>query len=80
LSAESLLRAIGISRQESAIEFLLDIVRRGRVQEAVAALESLQLVRGTLEIRSRIADAVAARHENEIRACFKKHFAESPTC
>jgi HEAT repeat protein len=41
----TLLRAIGISRGQRAVDFLLDVVRAGREQAARAALEALELYR-----------------------------------
>lgn len=58
-----LLRAISASRQESAIDFLLDLVRTGREREAVAALVALELHRGSEEIRGRVAAVVETRNE-----------------
>ncbi len=67
LSREVLLRALGISRHEKAIVFLLEIVRSRRLQEALEALEVLKLFRDSTEIRSRVAEAVASRSEVEIQ-------------
>jgi hypothetical protein len=69
-----LLRAISSSRQESAIEFLLDIVRTGREREAVAALAALALHRGSEEIRAQVAAAVESRNEPAIREKFRSEF------
>lgn len=67
-----LLRAISTSRQESAIEFLLDIVRSGREREAIAALAALELHRGSGEIREQVASAVASRNEPAIQERFRQ--------
>jgi hypothetical protein len=61
-----LLRAISTSRQESAIHFLLEIVRTGREREAIAALAALELYRGSNEICAQIASAVESRNEPAI--------------
>jgi HEAT repeat protein len=55
-----LLRAISVSREESALEFLLSLVREGPGWKATAALEALELHSGSPEIQTRIA---AARNE-----------------
>jgi hypothetical protein len=56
-----LLRAISASRQDTAIEFLLNIVRQGRQWEAEEALLALELHRDSEELSKRIAEAVASR-------------------
>jgi HEAT repeat protein len=50
-----LLRAISSSREESALEFLLSLVREGPGWQAAAALEALELHAGSPEIQARIA-------------------------
>ncbi|HTU43528.1 MAG TPA: hypothetical protein VMF91_00600 [Bryobacteraceae bacterium] len=67
-----LLRAISSSRQESAIEFLLEIVRTGREREAIAALAALELHRASAEIRGRIASAAESRNEPSIQERFRQ--------
>jgi hypothetical protein len=74
LPQDVLLSAISSSRQESAIEFLLDIVCTGREREAVAALAALALHRGSAEIRAQVAAAVESRNEPAIRERFRKEF------
>lgn len=67
-----LLRAISSSRQDPAIEFLLDLVRTGREREAVAAIEALELHRGSPEIQDQLASAVATRGEAAVQECFRR--------
>ena len=50
-----LLRAISSSREESALEFLLSVVREGPGWQAAAALEALDLHSGSPEIQARTA-------------------------
>jgi hypothetical protein len=50
-----LLRAISSSREESALEFLLSLVREGPGWQAAAALEALDLHSGSPEIQARTA-------------------------
>jgi hypothetical protein len=71
-----LLRAISASRQDAAIEFLLDIVRNGQEREAVAALTALEFHRESAEIREGVASAVAGRKEFLIQERFQ-HFERS---
>ena len=52
-----LLRAISSSREESALEFLLSLVREGTGWQAVAALEALELHASSPEIQNRITAA-----------------------
>jgi HEAT repeat protein len=67
-----LLRAISSSRQESAIEFLLDLVRNGPAREAVAAITALELHRGSPEIQDQLANAVAGREEAAVQERFRR--------
>lgn len=62
-SAEPLLRAISVSRQESALEFLLGIIRNGSEREARDAVRALELNRDSPEIARRIGEAIKARGE-----------------
>lgn len=54
---EVLLRAISASRQEEAIEFLLDLVREGRPGDRAAALEALAIHKDSPEIWSKVSSA-----------------------
>jgi len=58
---DSLLRGISASRQEAAIAFLLDLIRMGGEQEALAALEALKVHRDSREIVERIRTVVEGR-------------------
>jgi hypothetical protein len=69
-----LLRAIGISRLEPALAWLLDVMRNGRKADAVAAIEALALHRGSEEIRCQVEEAIRER-EPELEAEYRKHFA-----
>jgi len=60
---EVLLRAISASRQEEAIEFLLDLVRDGRMKDASAAMEALALHKD---------------REPEVRRLFQERFGSKP--
>jgi hypothetical protein len=68
-----ILRALGVSRQERALEFLLRLVREGRTQDATAALEALALDRNSPEIR-RLAEAAASRGGPAAKALFDRLF------
>jgi hypothetical protein len=68
-----ILRALSISRQEQAIEYLLGLVREGRTPDARAALEALSLHRNSPEIR-RLADAAAHQGRPAIEELFRQLF------
>jgi len=70
---EVLLRAISASRQEPAIEWLLGLVKRGRLRDAIAALRALALHRESEEIRKLVAVASQSR-EAEIQEEYRKMF------
>lgn len=70
---EVILRAMSISRQEAAIEFLLGLVREGRAQDAKAALEALSLDRNSPEIRRRVEEA-ATQAGSAVKALFAQLF------
>ena len=62
--AESiLLRAISVSRQEAAIEFLLGLVRTGQRHAAEDALRALEFYRDSTQIREQIKEAASQREE-----------------
>jgi HEAT repeat protein len=69
-----LLRAISASRQESAIDFLVNVVRTGREREAIAALAALEFHRDSPEIRDKAAAAVETRSEAAIHDRFQQKF------
>ncbi|HLK65367.1 MAG TPA: HEAT repeat domain-containing protein [Bryobacteraceae bacterium] len=69
---EVLLRAIGLSRQQSGIEFLLNVIRESRTQEVKIALEVLALDRNP-ETR-RLAEVAAAEAGPAIRALCDRAF------
>ena len=56
-----LLRAISSSREESALEFLLSLVKEGSSHHAASALDALELHAGSPEIQERITLARDAR-------------------
>jgi HEAT repeat protein len=56
-----LLRALSSSREQSALSFLLQLVREGVSRDAEAALEALELHRESPEIRARVDEAKLAR-------------------
>ncbi|MBV8897195.1 MAG: HEAT repeat domain-containing protein [Acidobacteriaceae bacterium] len=74
LDSEILCRALSISRNEEAIDFLLEVLRTGRLNDAQAALDALTLYRDSMEVRSKIGQAVANRTEAEIKREFKRAF------
>jgi hypothetical protein len=71
---EVLFRALGISRNEGAVRFLLEAVRARRMNEAVAALEALKVYRENEEIVSKLREAVEARSESEVSERFERLF------
>ena len=56
-----LLRSLGTSRREAAIDFLLDLVRTGLSQDATQALDALRLHDPSEEIQVRIEQARSER-------------------
>jgi HEAT repeat protein len=74
---EVVFRALSISRREEAIAFLLGVIRTWRPRDVIAALDALKLFRDSTEVRSRLAEAVAARSEREIQQEFQRIF-DSP--
>jgi hypothetical protein len=68
-----LLRAISLSRLDAALEWLLDLVRSGRLADAMAALEALALHAGSEEVRAQVRCAAEGR-EPELAAELRKRF------
>jgi len=60
---DAILLALSISRQEPAMQFLLEMVRSGRAADAKQALEALELHKDTPEIQRRVKDAEFERKE-----------------
>jgi HEAT repeat protein len=58
---EVLLRAISAARLPRALEFLLRILKSGRLQDARAAIEALEMHKGSPEIVRQIRDAATGR-------------------
>jgi len=69
-----LLRSLSATRQPPALEFLLNLVRNGRMADAVSAVEALALHRDSADIR-RQAEEAAAQREPAVRDQFKQSFA-----
>ena len=67
-----LLRAISVSRLDSALSFLIDQVRISRATIAEDALRALELHKDSEEIVKRIEDAIGSR--DELHALFEKEF------
>jgi len=68
-----LLRAISLSRLNTALNWLLGLVREGRLADATAAVEALALHAGSEEIRAQ-AKAAAEGREPELMTEFEKRF------
>jgi hypothetical protein len=68
-----LLRAISASREDNAIAFLLNLVRRARQNDAEDALEALALHRDSVEVRRMVSEAVGAS-ESALRDPFTRLF------
>jgi len=59
----TLFRALSASRQERALEFLLEVVRRNERFDAESALEALKLHKDSTEIQAALDKALQERHE-----------------
>lgn len=70
----AILRALSASRSETAIEFLVNIVRDGREREAVAAVDALAFHRESADVLKKTATAVENRSETAIRERFAAKF------
>ncbi|HEX4773365.1 MAG TPA: HEAT repeat domain-containing protein [Bryobacteraceae bacterium] len=78
VKSEVLLRALGISRHEDAIQTLVKVVQSGRQKDALGALEALKIYRDSNDIVTNIREAVASRSESEIEQQFERLFAAAP--
>jgi hypothetical protein len=68
-----LLRALSVTRQPEAIDFLVEMVSEGRMSDAAAALEALAVHKDSPEIRRRVQAAAESR-EGELREAFGRCF------
>jgi hypothetical protein len=71
-----LLRALSATRQPDSLEFLLNLLRIGRIADATAALEALALHRDSPEIRRQVEEAARLR-EPEVRQQLRQSFARA---
>jgi hypothetical protein len=71
LENDVLFRSLSISRHEEAMQFLLQAIRKGRLREAVCALEALQLHQDSNELREKVKEAVASRSESELHEALR---------
>lgn len=69
-----LLRGLASLRSSEAIDFLLELVRSGRIPGAGHALEALSIHAATPEIAERAREAAATRTEEDLRARSEKLF------
>ena len=69
-----LLRALSTTRQPDSLEFLLNLLRIGRVADAAAAVEALSLHRDSPDIRRQVEEAARLR-EPEVRQQLRQSFA-----
>lgn len=69
-----LLRSLSATRHPDALEFLLNLVRNGRVADAVSAVDVLALHRDSADIR-RQTEQAASQREPAVRGQFKQSFA-----
>lgn len=77
LDHELLCRALSISRNEEALHFLLNMVRKHRASEAISALEALKLYRESGEVCAKIREAGSHRTEPDIQRTLDRLFAAS---
>ena len=68
------LRAMSVSRLDTALQFLLDLVREGRPHDAEEALHALELQKSSEEIVKRIEEAVAVQGEVKLQTIFRQRF------
>jgi hypothetical protein len=69
-----LLRALSASRQDEALEFLIDIACHGRRADAHDAMEALSLHRDSAEIRQRV-EAAVREAGSSVQEDFRRAFA-----
>ncbi len=74
IQGEVILRAISSSRQETALDFLIAIIRDGRQVEAIAAVDALGLHRDSESIRARVLEAIEEQDNPEMAAAFQRAF------
>lgn len=72
----AVLRGLAVSRQPEALEFLLELVKDGRMRDACAAIEALSVDRESETIRERL-EAAADGREPEVQEALRAAFANS---
>lgn len=74
-----LLRAVSVTRQPEAIDFLTGLLVSGPRAESAAATEALAIHRETEDIRDRVAQAVERTGSEELEQLFQRMFAAART-
>jgi hypothetical protein len=70
----SCLRAISVSRNSEALDFLISLVRDGREAECEDALHAMAIHESTSEIYRRVEQAVASRNHDRAQSLFLRLF------
>ena len=73
----TVLLAIGMLRREGAIAFLMNVVTDGPRRRAAAALRALAIHRYDEALSQRVASAVAARAEDDLKELYEREFPAS---
>jgi hypothetical protein len=74
-----LLRAVSVTRQPEAIDFLTGLLVSGRRAESAAATEALAIHRETEDVRDRVAQAVERTGSEELEQLFQRMFGAART-
>ena len=73
----TVLLAIGMLRREGAIAFLMNVVTDGPRRRAADALRALAIHRYDEALSQRVASAVAARAEDDLKELYEREFPAS---
>jgi HEAT repeat protein len=68
------LRGLSVSRLPEAIEFLLDLLKSGRQDEADQALDALALHRDSTEIRKMVEQSISGKGAADVQERFRRLF------
>ena len=74
LVGSAILRGISASRQSEAIDFLLEIIAKGRLREAEDAVHAMALHKDSPELAERVSAEVLARNEDSLTRVFRERF------
>lgn len=68
------LRAVSVLRFSAALDFLIELLKQGRLRDAEEALHALELQKSSEDVVKRVEQAVAERADPKLQSIFRQRF------